>query len=78
MMPISINGENVSETLTGLSVISQKWFEKKLDMPAPNLWPLHCTRKHCKVFHISTLLILGIMQREPHSHIALDIIAHVN
>ena len=34
-MSIFINGENVSETLTGLSIISQKLFEKKLDMPAP-------------------------------------------
>ena len=35
IMSIFINGENVSETLTGLSTISQKLFEKKLDMPAP-------------------------------------------
>ena len=35
IVSIFINGGNVSETLAGLSIISQKLFEKKQDMPAP-------------------------------------------
>lgn len=78
IMPGSTNEQNVSETLTGLFIISQKLLENKLDMPTPKfiIFALYGeTSQSVSNFYCA---ILGIMQRDLYSNIVIDIMVYVN